>query len=121
MQIDFNNQDPDLARKISEMGRILRNLPTTIGGEQGPNVDQITAQFEAELGLSNGGMGGGMGGMGGGMGGMMGSPGMGGMQQPQGGMMGGGMGGMQQPQGGMMGSPGMGGMQQPQGGMMGGG
>ena len=65
-------------------------------------------------------MGGGMGGMQQPQGGMMGSPGMGGMQQPQGGMMGGGMGGMQQPQGGMMGG-GMGGMQQPQGGMMGGG
>ena len=27
MQIDFNNQDPDLPRKIMEMGRVLRNLP----------------------------------------------------------------------------------------------
>ena len=53
-------------------------------------------------------MGGGMGGMQQPQGGMMGSPGMGGMQQPQGGM-----GGMQQPQGGMMGGGMGGGMMSP--------
>ena len=29
MQIDFTNSDPDLPRKIAEMGRVLRFLPST--------------------------------------------------------------------------------------------
>jgi hypothetical protein len=46
MQIDFNNNDPDLPRKISEMGRILRLLPQTVGGEPLPGVPAAIAEME---------------------------------------------------------------------------
>jgi len=118
LQIDFNNSDPDLPRKISEMARVLRLLPQTVTGEKLVGVDTIMAELDSYVRQSVAPSGGMMGGMGGGMmggaptmgGGMMG----GGMGGPQGGMMGGGMGG---PPGGMMG----GGMGGPPGGMMGGG
>jgi PAS domain S-box-containing protein len=84
IQLDFNNQDPDLPRKIAEMARVVRLLPQTIGGEKLPGVDNCLADLQSMIGGGSGMMGGAMaGGMGGGMMGGMGG-GMGG------GMMGGG-------------------------------
>ena len=62
VQLDFNPADPDLPRKIMEMGRVLRNLPQSIGGEALPGVDKAIADVEAFCGLKPaGGGGGGMG------------------------------------------------------------
>lgn len=128
LQLDFNNSDPDLMRKVAEMGRILRFLPQTVGGEKLPGVDKAVAELESLVatGRAQGGgmMGGGLmtkPGMGMGSQGMgMGSQGLGmgaagGMKGPSG--MGGmngttGMGGMNGApgMGGMNGAPGMGGM-----------
>jgi len=77
MQVDFNNQDPDLPRKLMEMGRILRLLPQAMGGEQLPGVEKALAELESMCGgqASGGmGMGGGGMGMGGGMGGFSPAP-----------------------------------------------
>ena len=108
LQLDFNNADPDLMRKISEMGRVLRHLPQTVGGEKLPGVDRAIAELESIVtpGRSQGGMmmgmgkpSMGMGGMGGGMGSAMGGGGMGaamgggGMGSAMGGGMGSAMGG----------------------------
>ena len=46
MHIDFNNSDPDLNRKIAEMGRVLRFLPQSVGGEKLPGVDSRVAELE---------------------------------------------------------------------------
>ena len=126
MQIDFNNADPDLPRKIAEMARVLRLLPQTVGGEKLSGVDSVLVELDNYLkqtaasgapsasgmvGMGSNRPTGMMGGMGGApMGGMMG--GMGGAPMGMGGM--GGMGGS--PMGGMGGAP-MGGMG---GGQMGG-
>jgi hypothetical protein len=46
LQLDFTNADPDLARKIAEMGRVLRFLPQSVGGERLPGVDAALAELE---------------------------------------------------------------------------
>jgi hypothetical protein len=46
IQIDFNNQDPDLYRKITEMARVLRFLPQTVGGDKLSGVDKATMEIE---------------------------------------------------------------------------
>ena len=46
VQLDYNDQDPDLPRKLIEMGRILRNLPQSVGGDKLPGVDTFMADLE---------------------------------------------------------------------------
>mmetsp|Transcript_23518 Transcript_23518/g.39181 ORF Transcript_23518/g.39181 Transcript_23518/m.39181 type:complete len:749 (+) Transcript_23518:92-2338(+) len=67
IQLDFNPADPDLARKVAELARVIRFLPQTVGGEELPGVSKAVADYEALASVS----GGGGGGMGGGMGGFM--------------------------------------------------
>eukprot|EP01041_Mallomonas_annulata_P007869 gene7869-16101_t len=132
LQIDFNNSDPDLPRKLIEFGRVLRHLPQCVSGEKVAGVDQAIAEMGGGQQSGGGGMGMGMGG-GGGFGAPMGGMGMGGgggFGQPappmggppsfgsprknsfQNGGMGGGMGGFGAPAGG----GGMGGFGAPAGG-----
>jgi hypothetical protein len=64
IQIDYNDQDLDMPRKLIEMGRIIRNLPQSVGGDKLPGVDSTMSEFETLYGppKAAGGMGGGGGG-----------------------------------------------------------
>jgi hypothetical protein len=46
IQVDFNNADPDLGRKLAEFGRILRLLPQSVGGDKLPGVDTMMNEFD---------------------------------------------------------------------------
>ena len=46
VQLDYNDQDPDLPRKLIEMGRILRSLPQCVGGDKLPGVDAFMTDLE---------------------------------------------------------------------------
>ena len=51
IQLDYNSADPELPRKILEMGRVLRLLPQAVGGEKLPGVDHLLAELEATYGV----------------------------------------------------------------------
>jgi PAS domain S-box-containing protein len=84
LQIDFNNSDPELPKKLVELGRVLRYLPQCVSGEKMTPVDQTYQEMQAFInsggasaaGAGMGGMGGGGFG-GGGMGGFGAAPPMG--------------------------------------------
>ena len=105
LQIDFNNSDPDLPRKLLEMARVLRLLPQSVAGEKLTGVDQAIQELNNTIGQHLGSGQGGMGGQaafgapaGGAVGGF-GAPAAaaGGMGGFGGGAMGGGMGGFGSP------------------------